>query len=121
MENFSKYSEKRLAKALRVREERLRKNVEDARYTLVIAKQALEIERTLRAQFQAALYAKAYHSDEQKANACLISAAPDLYEACKAFLEAWDSMTASAQAESILAMRAALKKAEGVSDDTDKT
>lgn len=48
------------------------------------------------------------------ANARLIAAAPDLYEAAKAFVEAWDKSLQLEKTDVALRMtRAALAKAEG--------
>lgn len=64
-------------------------------------------------------------SDEAYANANLISASPDLYEALRPFAEAWGDLTDSAchngittpekcgRCSKVLAARAAIAKAEG--------
>lgn len=49
--------------------------------------------------------------DERRANSCLISAAPDLLEACLAYVEAYDAGTGTVHVNK--QMRAAIAKARG--------
>lgn len=57
--------------------------------------------------------------DECKANAALAAAAPDLLDACEAFVEAWKKSLQLEKTDVALRMaEAAIEKAKGLTDDS---